>query len=79
MERDHVALEARPRTERHDGNAGAVRVGEHSRDLGGRHGVDDDVRAVRRVIREIGGVLVERGVAVVHPALVVDQPEQVAA
>ena len=78
VERDHVALEARARAERHDGHAGAVRVREHGRDLGGRLREDDDVRAVRRVIREIGRVLVEHRLAVVHAALVGDQPEQVA-
>ena len=76
VQRDHVAFEARAGAERHDGHAGGVRIREHGRHLLGRLREDDDVGAVRRVIREVGGVLVEHRLAVADAALVRNEPEQ---
>ena len=79
VQRDHVPFEARSGAERHDRHAGRVRVLEHSRNFFGRFREDDDVGAMRRVIGEVAGVLVEDRVAVADAAFVRDEPEQLRA
>ena len=56
-----------------------VRVAQDGGDLVGRLREDDDVGTLRRVVREVGRVLVADGVAVADAVLVGDEPEELGA
>jgi hypothetical protein len=75
-DRDHVPLDARPRSERDDRHTPCVRELEYPRHFIHGSRIDDDVRPVRPVQAEVGGVEIEDGFPDADAALVRDELQE---